>query len=94
MLTTIIILSILLLVSVFFNFNLLRKIEANEDYVNDLENSNTEFYTFFTELKKQVNASNSHLKQIDRVGSFESDDETGYVFQEMKSILQKLNQRF
>jgi hypothetical protein len=72
----------------------LRKIEANEDYIEDLENSNTDFYTFFNELKTQVGKSNSHMKQIDRLGSFESDDETGFVFKELKDIVEKINQRF
>ena len=94
MLISIIVLSSLLLVSIFFNINLLRKIEANEDYVEDLENSNTEFYTFFKELKNQISRSNSHMKQIDRLGSFESDDETGFVFKELKDIVEKINKRF
>ena len=94
MITTIIILSILLLASIFFIVNLSRKIEANEDYIEDLENSNTEFYSFYNQLKKQVNQSNSHLKQIDRLGSFESDDETGFVFKELKDIVEKLKARF
>jgi peptidoglycan hydrolase CwlO-like protein len=94
MLVSIIILSVLLSGSIFFNINLLRKIEANEDYIEDLENSNTDFYTFFNELKTQVGKSNSHMKQIDRLGSFESDDETGFVFKELKDIVEKINQRF
>ena len=94
MITTIIILSILLLASIFFIVNLSRKIEANEDYIEDLENSNTEFYSFYNELKNQINQSNSHLKQIDRLGSFESDDETGFVFKELKDIVEKLKARF
>ena len=90
----IIILSVILTLSIFFNINLLRKIESNEDYINDLENSNTDYYTFFAEIKKQINRSNSHMKQIDRLGSFEADDETGYVFKELKNIVEKLNKRF
>jgi len=91
---TIIILSILLVSSILFIINLTRKIEANEDYIEELETSNTDFYQFFKDIKTQVNKSNSHLKQIDRLGSFESDDETGYVFKEITNIVEKLNQRF
>ena len=94
MLITIIILSVVLFVSILFNINLLRKVEAGEDYIEDLEKSNTEFYTFFQELKTKINNSNSHLKQIDRLGSFETDDETGYIFKEIKDIMNKLNQGF
>lgn len=91
---TIIILSILLVSSILFIINLTRKIEANEDYIEELETSNTDFYQFFKDIKTQVNKSNSHLKQIDRLGSFEADDETGYVFKEINNIVEKLNQRF
>lgn len=94
MLVTIIILSSVLFFSLLFNFNLLRKLEAGEDYIDDLEKSNTDYYTFFKDLKNQVGRSNSHLRQIDKLGSFESDDETGYVFKEMRDIIDKLNKRF
>tara|TARA_R100001591_G_C4276142_1_gene163835 strand:- start:77 stop:361 length:285 start_codon:yes stop_codon:yes gene_type:complete len=91
---TIIVLSAVLLISILFNINLLRKLEASEDYVSDLENSNTEYYTFFDSMKKRMNQSNSKLKQIDRLGSFEADDETGFIFRELKDIVEKLNQGF
>jgi hypothetical protein len=94
MLYAVIILSVVLVISILININLLRKIESNEDYIDDLEKSNTNYYTFFSELKTKVNNSNSHLKQIDRLGSFESDDETGFIFKEIKDIMNKLNQGF
>jgi|TARA_R100000084_G_scaffold106429_1_gene64710 peptidoglycan hydrolase CwlO-like protein len=94
MITTIVILSVLLLTSVFVNINQLRKQESQSDYIEELENSNTEYYTFFQKLKTQVGESNSKLKQIDRLGSFESDDETGFAFQELKNIYEDLNKGF
>ena len=94
MITTIIILSILLVISVFVNINQLRKQEAHTDYIEELENSNTEYYTFFQRLKTQVGESNSKLRQIDRLGSFEADDETGFAFRELKDIYDDLNKGF
>ena len=94
MITTIIILSVLLTVSIAVNINQLRKQESQSDYINDLENSNTEYYTFFQRLKTQIGESNSKLKQIDRLGSFESDDETGFAFRELKDIYDDLNRGF
>tara|TARA_R100001509_G_C4687801_1_gene155785 strand:+ start:90 stop:374 length:285 start_codon:yes stop_codon:yes gene_type:complete len=91
---TVIILSVVLGISILFNINLLRKLEANEDYVSDLEDSNTEYYTFFDSLKKRMNQSNSKLKQIDRLGSFEADDEIGFIFKELKDMIEKLNNGF
>ena len=91
---TVIILSVLLAISVFVNINQLRKQEKQSDYIEDLENSNTEYYTFFQKLKTQVGESNSRLKQIDRLGSFETDDETGFAFKELKDIYDDLNKGF
>ena len=94
MITTIIILSILLTASVAVNINQLRKQESHSDYIEELENSNTEYYTFFQKLKTQIGESNSKLKQIDRIGSFEADDETGFAFKELKDIYDDLNRGF
>tara|TARA_R100000458_G_scaffold26549_1_gene24070 strand:+ start:458 stop:742 length:285 start_codon:yes stop_codon:yes gene_type:complete len=94
MITTIIILSVLLLISIFVNINQLRKQESQSEYIEELENSNTEYYTFFQKLKTQIGESNSKLKQIDRLGSFEADDETGFIFNELKNIYDDLNKGF
>ena len=94
MMTTIIILSVVLAISLFVNINQLRKQEAQTEYIDELENSNTEYYTFFQSLKTRVGESNSTLKQIDRLGSFEADDETGFAFKELRDIYDELNRGF
>jgi hypothetical protein len=92
--TTIIILSVVLTISILVNINQLRKQESQSEYIEELENSNTEYYTFFQALKTRLGESNSKLKQIDRVGSFQSDDETGFIFKELQNILDELNRGF
>jgi|TARA_Y100000310_G_scaffold143049_1_gene142458 hypothetical protein len=94
MMTTIIILSIVLGISVFLNINQLRKQEEQEDYINDLENSNTEHYNFFQQFKTRVGEVNSRIRQVDRIGSFEADDETGFIFKEIQDIIDELNKGF
>ena len=94
MITTIIILSVILTISIFVNINPLRKQESLSEYVEELETSNTEYYTFFQSLKTKIGQSNSKLKQIDRLGSFEADDETGFAFTELKDIYDELNRGF
>ena len=94
MITTIVVISIVLAISLFVNINQLRKQEAQSEYIEELENSNTEYYTFFQKLKTQVGESNSKIKQLDRLGSFEADDETGFIFQEMKDIFDSLSKGF
>jgi uncharacterized protein YlxW (UPF0749 family) len=91
---TITILSVILFVSLLINFNQMRKQEALESYIEELENSNTNYYQFFTTLKSRMNESNSKLKQIDRLGSFEADDETGFIFTELRDIVDELNKGF
>ena len=74
--------------------NLLKKMETLEDNIDELVKNITEYDTFYEELKRRVNESNSRLKQIDRLGSFEADDETGVIFKELKDIVNDLNVRF
>ena len=94
MITTIIVISIILAISLFVNINQLRKQEDQSEYIEELENSNAEYYTFFQKLKTQVGESNSKLKQIDRLGSFDADDETGFAFKELREIYEDLNRGF
>ena len=94
MLITIICLSTLLIACGFVIYNLLRKVEAFEEYVSDLEQSNLDYYTFYNNLKSKTGEAYSRMKNIDRLGSFESDDETGYVFKELKDIADQLNGDF
>jgi len=91
MITTIIILSIILLTSVFVNINQLRKQEAQSDYIEDLEKSNTDYYTFFEELKTKINSANSEIRNADRLGAFESSDEVGTSFRLIKEVMDDLN---
>tara|TARA_R110000803_G_scaffold196936_1_gene260387 strand:+ start:1005 stop:1223 length:219 start_codon:yes stop_codon:yes gene_type:complete len=72
----------------------MKRLESMEDYVKDVEQSNDEYFKFFTGLKTRVTDSYSHLKNIDRLGSFESDDETGYIYQELKKIIEALKEGF
>jgi hypothetical protein len=78
----------------FVIYNLLRKLESHEDAISELEKSNEEFELLFNDMKQTINASASRMRQIDRIGSFEADDETGYVFKELKGIVEQINERF
>jgi hypothetical protein len=78
----------------FIIFNLLRKLETHEDVISELEKSNEEYELLFSDMKRTINNSASKMRQIDRLGSFESDDETGYVFKELKGIVEQLNEKY
>ena len=91
MITTIIVLSVLLLISVFVNINQLRKQEDQSDYIADLEKSNIEYYEFFEKLKTKINSANSEIRNADRIGAFASSDEVGTSFKIIKEVMDDLN---
>ena len=79
------ILSVLVVILGFTTFNLLRKNEQAEDIIM----SQDEFISKFMDT---VNKTDAKLKQIDHKGSFESDDEIGFFFKEVKNIQATLNE--
>lgn len=81
-------------ISVYIIWNLLKKTEVLEDNLQDLEKNIVQYELYYEDLKRRVNESQSQLKQIDRLGSFESDDETGTIFKQLKRIVNELNERF
>ena len=90
----IIVLSITTIILTITSYRLMKRVESMEDYVAEVEKSNDEYFKFFSQLKKHVTDSYSHLKNIDRLGAFESDDETGYIYRELKKIIEALKQGF
>jgi cell division protein FtsL len=92
--TLISLLVVVLSVAIYIVRNLLKKMETLEDNIDELVKNITEYDSFYEDLKRRVNESNSRLKQIDRLGSFEADDETGVIFKELKDIVNDLNERF
>ena len=83
----IVILSVLTLLLGYGTYNLLRKNEALED---ELNNSDAYIQSVYGSMK---NAYDRMIK-IDRLGSFESDDESGYIFDEIKSSIENLNEKY
>lgn len=84
MIIVIIILSVTLIGTLFVIYNLLRKYEQGEEYIENLE-------TWVTHFSKTITDMNKEIKKIDRKGAFSSDDEVGYFFKELKVIIGKLN---
>ena len=81
------ILFLLLLFSVYVNVNLYTKFEKLDEMAQESVDTLLENEKFLTELKNRVLSQQSYLRQLDRIGSFEADDETGYFFKEMKDIV-------
>ena len=87
----IIAISVAFIISFLINLNQMRKQEQLEDYISDLEESNLKYYELFGSLRSRLGDSYSRMKAIDRLGSFEADDETGYIFKELKDIIKQLH---
>ena len=75
----IIILSLLVVILGYTTFNLLRKNERAEDIV-------TQYNEYLTEFNKQIKFTGDRLKEIDAKGTFESDDEIGWFFTQIKNL--------
>jgi hypothetical protein len=48
--------------------------------------------TYLNKLSEIISHSDKRIKEIDVKGSFESDDEIGFFFEQVKSIQEVLNQ--
>jgi competence protein ComGC len=91
MVITIVILSILLVASIYVNVNLTRKFEKLEEMAENSVDTLLENEKFLTSLKNRLLSQQSYLRQLDRIGAFEADDETGYFFKELKSIVNDIS---
>ena len=76
-------LSVLVVVFLYTTFNLLRKNEKYEDLVEG-------YRVFILRFQQQVRESDKRIKEIDSKGTFKSDDEVGYFFNELKKIQDSL----
>lgn len=86
MITTvaIVVLSVLVVILGFTTFNLLRKNERAEDIV-------VGYLIYLEKISKVIEASDETLKKLDYKGSFRSDDEVGFFFNQVKKIQEILN---
>jgi|TARA_R110000782_G_scaffold87008_5_gene168467 hypothetical protein len=81
----IILLSIIVLLLGFTTLNLLRKNEKAEDIVLG-------YLTYLDQISRVIEAADIKIKKIDIKGSFESDDEIGFFFKQIKKVQEILNE--
>ena len=82
-----IIITILVVVLIIFTYilrNLLLKVEKYEDRVENLQDT-------LQEVQETIVDSQMHLNQLDERGVFQSDDEVGYFFEQMKAVQDELD---
>jgi|TARA_R110002153_G_scaffold150278_1_gene301799 hypothetical protein len=74
----------LLLFLSYINYNLLTKVEKYEDITVD----QTQYLQNISNVLKD---SQKHLDTLDEKGTFKSDDEVGYFFEQMNNVQKELN---
>tara|TARA_R100001198_G_scaffold49813_1_gene27781 strand:- start:663 stop:938 length:276 start_codon:yes stop_codon:yes gene_type:complete len=74
-----IILGLLVVILGYTTFNLLKKNERAEDIM-------VQYNSYLTELNKQIKFTSDRLKTIDEKGTFQSDDEIGWFFKQIKNL--------
>jgi len=84
MILTIIILSILVVVLGYTTFNLLKKNEKQEDIL-------TGYMTYLNKISDTIELAENKMNEVDAKGSFKSDDEIGFFFEQIKTIQTALN---
>jgi hypothetical protein len=77
-------LAILVVILGFTTYNLLKKNEKQEDIVAG-------YLTYLDNLSRTIEISDKKLKELDRGGVFEKDDEVGVIFQSILKIQEILN---
>jgi hypothetical protein len=85
--TTVIIsvLAVAVVILGFTTYNLLRKNEKQEDIVAG-------YLVYLDNLSRTIEVSDKKLKELDRGGVFEKDDEVGVIFQSILKIQEILNE--
>lgn len=91
-LAIIITLGLLLIVSGYTTFNLMFKTEKQEDALEIQAETINHQNKFVTKLSESINNCSERLKIIDAKGSFKSDDEIGWFFEEIKYMQESLDQ--
>lgn len=86
-LSFIVILSVSTLVLGYTTYNLLRKNETLEDDLNEADSVMVSIYDRLSDAYKR-------MKDVDRLGSFEADDESGFIFENIRTILEEINDEY
>ena len=84
MIIAIIILSVLVLALGYTTYNLLSKFEKQEDILAG-------YLDYLDKLSRVIEVSDTKMKEVDAKGSFSSDDEVGFFFQQIKGLQDILN---
>ena len=91
MILTIVLLSITVVVLGYTTFNLLRKNEKQEDELEKQQVILMSYLAYLNKISDIIEASDKKLNEVDQRGAFKSDDEVGFIFEQIKTIQSILN---
>ena len=80
-----IIIAVVLVVFIFTTINLLKKNEKQEDILSS-------YLLYLDRISRVIELSDNRLKEIDVKGTFKSDDEVGFFFEQVTQIQSILNE--
>ena len=78
------VLGVLVVVLGFTTFNLLKKNEKQEDIL-------ASYITYLDQFSRIIELSDERLKKIDEKGIFKSDDEIGFIYEQIKELQRVLS---
>ena len=84
MILTIVLLSMLVVTLGFTTYNLLKKNEKQDDILAG-------YMTYLNKISDTIEMSEKKMMEVDAKGSFKSDDEVGFFFEQIKTIQTALN---
>jgi hypothetical protein len=87
-----VILGLMVVILGYTTFNLLRKLEKQEDAINNQSTILASYLSYLNKISDIIEFSDKKLKEVDHKESFKSDDEVGFFFEEIKQIQSTLNQ--
>ena len=87
-----VILGLMVVILGYTTFNLLRKLEKQEYVINNQATILASYLSYLNKISDIIEFSDKKLKEVDHKGSFKSDDEVGFFFEEIKQIQDTLNQ--
>jgi hypothetical protein len=74
------------------NDTLEENVRVLEEENTALLNSNSTYDAWFDEFKLRIVVAYQRIKAIDASGHFEADDEVGFFFKELKSLIERLHE--
>ncbi len=89
-----ILLLLVVCVLLYTTYNLLNKYEALEDEYDILYAEYEMSETQLSNMAGHIDNAIARMKEIDKIGSFEADDETGFIFKEMYQIVEDLEEYY